>query len=124
MPSQALPAPTFLKDYQPPAYRTEETGLAFDIGDGATKVRSKLRIRRAPEAAADAPLVLDGKELELLAVRLDGEALSGNEYRVDNESLTIHAPPAAFELEVETRIKPEDNSSLLGLYKSQAMYCT
>ncbi len=124
MPSQALPAPTFLKDYQPPTYRTEETALAFDIGDGATKVRSKLRIRREPEAAADAPLVLDGKELELLAVRLDGEALSGNEYRVDDESLTIHAPPAAFELEVETRIKPEDNSSLLGLYKSQTMYCT
>ena len=124
MPSQALPAPTFLKDYQPPAYRTEETALAFDIGAGVTKVRSKLRIRRAPEAAPDAPLVLDGKELELLAVRLDGEALSGNEYRVDDESLTIHAPPAAFELEVETRIKPEDNSSLLGLYKSQAMYCT
>ncbi|MYH14508.1 MAG: aminopeptidase N [Gammaproteobacteria bacterium] len=124
MPSQALPAPTFLKDYQPPAYRTEETELAFDIRDGATTVRSRLRIRRTADAAADAPLVLDGKELELLAVRLDGEALSGNEYQVDDESLTIHAPPSAFELEVETRIKPEDNSSLLGLYKSQAMYCT
>ncbi|MYK28710.1 MAG: aminopeptidase N, partial [Gammaproteobacteria bacterium] len=92
--------------------------------DGATTVRSRLRIRRTADAAADAPLVLDGKELELLAVRLDGEALSGNEYQVDDESLTIHAPPSAFELEVETRIKPEDNSSLLGLYKSQAMYCT
>ena len=124
MPSQALPAPTYLEDYQPPAYRTEETELNFDIRDGATRVRSRLRIRRAAEAAADAPLVLDGKALELLAVRLDGEALSGNEYQVDDESLTIHAPPSAFELEVETRIKPEDNSSLLGLYKSQAMYCT
>ena len=124
MPSQALPAPTYLKDYQPPAYFTEETELAFDIRDGATRVRSRLRIRRAPEAAADAPLVLDGKELELLAIRLDGEALSGNEYHADDESLTIHAPPAAFELEIETRIKPEDNSSLLGLYRSQAMYCT
>ena len=124
MPSQALPAPTYLKDYQPPAYFTEETELAFDIRDGATRVRSRLRIRRAPEAAVDAPLVLDGKELELLAVRLNGEALGGNEYHVDDESLTIHAPPAAFELEIETRIKPEDNSSLLGLYKSQAMYCT
>ena len=124
MPSQALPAPTYLKDYQPPAYRTEETELAFDIRDGATKVRSRLRIRRTADAAADAPLVLDGKELELLAVRLDGEALTGNEYQVDDESLTIHAPPSAFELEVETRIKPEDNSSLLGLYKSQTMYCT
>ena len=124
MPSQAMPAPTFLKDYQPPAYRTEQAALAFDIRDGETTVRSKLRVRRTPEAVADAPLVLDGKELELLAVRLDDEALSGNEYSVDDECLTIHAPPAAFELEVETRIKPEANSSLLGLYKSQAMYCT
>ena len=124
MPSQALPAPTYLKDYQPPAYRTEETELAFDIRDGATRVRSKLRIRRTADAAADAPLVLDGKALELLTVRLNGEALGGNEYHVDDESLTIHAPPAAFDLEIETRIKPEDNSSLLGLYKSQTMYCT
>ena len=124
MPSQTLPAPTYLKDYQPPAYRTEEADLAFDIHEGATKVRAKLRIRRAAEAAADAPLVLDGKELELLGVRLDGEALSGNEYQVSDESLTVHVPPAAFELEIETRIKPEDNSALLGLYKSQTMYCT
>ena len=124
MPSQALPEPTYLKDYQPPAYRTEETELAFDIRDGATAVRSKLRIRRTAEAAADAPLVLDGKALELLAVRLDGAPLSGNEYQVDDESLIIHAPPAAFELEIETRIQPEGNSSLLGLYKSRTMYCT
>ena len=124
MPSQAMPAPTFLKDYQPPAYRTEEAELAFDLRDGATTVRSKLRIRRTSEAPADAPLTLDGKALELLAVRLDGEALGGNEYRVDDESLTLHAPPAEFELEIETRIRPQDNSSLLGLYKSQTMYCT
>ena len=124
MPSQAMPAPTFLKDYQPPAYRTEDAQLAFDLRDGATTVRSKLRIRRTSEAPADAPLTLDGKALELLAVRLDGEALGGNEYRVDDESLTLHAPPAEFELEIETRIRPQDNSSLLGLYKSQTMYCT
>ncbi|MCY4344657.1 MAG: aminopeptidase N [Gammaproteobacteria bacterium] len=124
MPSQALPAPTYLKDYQPPAYRTEETELAFDIRDGATKVYSRLRIQRTADAPADAPLVLDGKELELLAVRLDGAALGGNEYQVDDESLTLHAPPAAFELEIETRIKPEDNSSLLGLYRSRTLYCT
>ena len=124
MPSQAMPAPTFLKDYQPPAYRTEEAELAFDLRDGATTVRSKLRIRRTAEAPADAPLTLDGKALELLAVRLDGEALGGNEYRVDDESLTLRAPPAEFELEIETRIRPQDNSSLLGLYKSQTMYCT
>ena len=123
MPSQALPEPTYLKDYQPPAYRTEETALAFDIRDGATSVRSKLRMRRAPGAAA-APLQLDGRQLELLAIRLDGAPLSGNEYSVDDESLTIHAPPAEFDLEIETRIKPEDNSSLMGLYKSGPTYCT
>ena len=124
MPSQALPAPTYLKDYQPPAYRTEETELAFDIRDGSTTVRSRLRIRRSADSAANAPLVLDGRQLELLAIRVDGEALGGNEYRVDDESLTIHAPPAEFDLEIETRIQPEENSSLLGLYKSQTMYCT
>ena len=112
------------RDYAPPAYRTERTALAFDLEDGQTTVRSRLQIRRAPDAEAAAPLVLNGQDLELLEVRLDGRRLSGNEYQVDAESLRIFGLPEAFELEVATRIRPEENTALEGLYKSRDLYCT
>ena len=112
------------RDYAPPAYRTERTALAFDLEDGQTTVRSRLQIRRAPDAEAAAPLVLNGQDLELLEVRLDGRRLSGNEYQIDDESLRIFGLPEAFELEVATRIRPEENTALEGLYKSRDLYCT
>ena len=121
---EAAPQAIHRRDYAPPAYETKETALAFDLEDSQTTVRSRLRIRRAAGAEAGAPLVLDGQDLELLAVRLDGRRLSGNEYQVDDESLRIFGLPDAFELEVATRIKPEANTALEGLYKSRGLYCT
>ena len=121
---EAAPQAIHRRDYAPPAYRTENTALAFDLEDGETTVRSRLRIRRAPDAEAAAPLVLDGQDLELLSVHLDGRLLSGNEYQVDEESLRVFNLPDAFELEVATRIRPEANTALEGLYKSHDLYCT
>ena len=121
---ESAPKAIHRRDYAAPAYRTERTALAFDLEDGQTTVRSRLRILRAPGADAEAPLVLDGQDLELLSVHLDGRRLSGNEYQVDAESLRIFGLPDAFELEVATRIRPEANTALEGLYKSGEMYCT
>ena len=121
---ESAPKAIHRRDYAAPAYRTERTALAFDLEDGQTTVRSRLRILRAPGTDAEAPLVLDGQDLELLSVHLDGRRLSGNEYQVDAESLRIFGLPDAFELEVATRIKPEANTALEGLYKSGEMYCT
>ena len=124
MTKEATPQTVYLKDYQPPAYRTERTILAFDLREGRTTVRSRLYVRRSPEAAQDAPLVLNGQDLELLSLALDGRPLSHNEYQVDDAQLRIHALPEAFTLDVATRIKPEENSALEGLYRSGGMYCT
>ena len=124
MSKDADPKAIFLKDYQPPIYQTLETKLTFDIRDGTTVVRNELTLVRDSQAPMDAPLVLDGEDLELVSVHLDGEALSGNEYQVDDTSLTIFSLPAACEVSLVTRIKPEENTSLEGLYKSRTMYCT
>ena len=124
LPKDAAPQAIHRKDYRPPSYRTERTALEFDLQDGCTEVRSRLRIRRQAGAAADAPLVLDGRALELLSVHLDGRPLRGNEFQVDAESLRLYGLPDAFELEIRTRIKPEENTALEGLYRSGGMYCT
>ena len=115
----------FLKDYQSPAYKTVETYLSFDIRPEQTRVTSRLRIERArPELGDAGPLVLDGQDLELKSVAVDGVPLAGNEYRVHEEGLEIFQLPAQCELAIETVISPETNTSLEGLYKSGGMYCT
>jgi aminopeptidase N len=69
-------------------------------------------------------LVLDGQELELIGLALDGEALGSNRYQVDDDRLVVHDVPAAFTLETAVRIRPEANTALEGLYVSNGVFCT
>ena len=124
MAKEAAPKTIYLKDYQPPAWRTEETHLEFDIRPGATTVRSRLLVRRDPEAGPEAPLALDGEHLELVSVAVDGRPLAGNEYRAGDGSLELFGLPTMCELSIVTRIEPEKNTAFEGLYKSGSMYCT
>ena len=110
-----------LADYRPFPFRLEETHLAFDIRDGHTEVRADLRFDGDGPAA---DLRLDGEDLTLLGVAVDGRELTGNEYGVEDDALTIFDAPARCTVTVRTRIEPEKNTILEGLYKSGAMYCT
>jgi aminopeptidase N len=115
----------WLRDYRVPDYLIDETQLVFELHEDYTLVSSRLRMRRNPAAPAGrAPLVLDGKQLVLEEVKLDGSALAASAYELDDEHLTIASVPAQFTLECRTRIKPQENTSLEGLYKSRVMFCT
>ncbi len=122
--STKTPKTTYLKDYAPPAYRIPALDLRFELGEDSTTVHSRLRIDRAAATPAGAPLVLDGQQLELLALALDGTPLPAARYRVDADRLTLFDPPDSFELAVTTRIRPQDNASLEGLYRSSGNFCT
>ena len=50
-PPQTTPRETRLADYQPPAFLVETVDLAFDLDEAATRVRSRLAVRRNPAAA-------------------------------------------------------------------------
>ena len=119
-----MPEPVRLADYQRYPFALDETHLSFDIHDGETAVRCEMSIARQADDAPDAPLVLNGAALELDGIAIDGRPLHGNEYAVDGETLTIFDVPDACRVRVDTRIKPEQNTALEGLYKSGAMYCT
>jgi aminopeptidase N len=125
-PDIAPPKPTRLKDYRPPAFLIDTVDLTFDLGETETRVKSRLALRRNLEAGDPAaPLVLDGDALELVSVALDGERLGANRYRPTAEGgLVIEDVPDAFTLDLETRIDPESNTELSGLYRSGGNFCT
>ena len=120
----AQPKAIRLQDYQPPAYLVEQVELRFELHEEYALVHSQLRLRRNDSCAPGAPLVLDGVGLELLSISLDGRALATGEYAVSDAALEIAAVPDSFLLECSTRIYPQDNTALEGLYKSEEMFCT
>ncbi|MFU8816112.1 MAG: aminopeptidase N, partial [Pseudomonadales bacterium] len=124
MARDANPRAVILSEYQKPEYRIEETDLTFEIAEGSTEVRSRLRLRRAPGTAPGTALRLDGQGLSLVSIAVDGVPLGSNQYRVDEDSLTVFDLPEQAEVALVTRICPEDNAALEGLYKSGGMYCT
>ncbi|MGH8705785.1 MAG: aminopeptidase N, partial [Burkholderiales bacterium] len=112
-----------LKDYAPPAFLVERVELDVDLREHDAIVCAKLAVRRNA-AVARAPLALDGDELELISVALDGALLRQNQYGVTPERLTIAQVPDAFTLETVSRIAPQKNTKLEGLYAAKSGFVT
>ena len=115
----------YRKDYTPSAFLVDAVDLSFELDPAETVVRVKMQLRRNPDLpASNAPLRLQGDELELRAVRLDGSALDAARFEADSRSLQIADVPERFELETEVAIHPAENTKLMGLYTSSDAFCT
>ena len=109
-------------DYTPPPFLIETVDLDVELGQETTGVVSRLAVRRNPAAASrPADLVLDGKKMELVSVHLDGRPAVPE---LTPETLTLRGVPDSFSLEIATRLRPQDNTELTGLYKSRDLFCT
>ncbi len=117
------PQPIYLQDYTPPSHWIDQVDLHFDLGATHTDVHAKLAVRRNT-ARNDPDLVLNGQHLELLAVQLDGTPLSRDQYHCDEQQLRFQALPEQFTLDITTRLYPQDNTALEGLYQSSGNFCT
>lgn len=122
--SQVLENVVYLKDYKVTPYIIHSTDLAFDLEEGETRVLNSMQISRRDGEPSDAVLSLVGEELQLLSIELDGVTLAEGCYQIVDDTLTITDLPAKFSLQIETRIHPEKNTSLSGLYKSSGNFCT
>lgn len=115
----------YLKDYKKPDYKIRTVDLTFDLDEQNTTVKSVLHLVADYDVPKGGhPLVLDGRELELKSIKIDGEAVDERAYSLDDESLTIYNPPADFKLEIETVIHPKANTKLEGLYVSNGTFCS
>ncbi|MDP2759177.1 MAG: aminopeptidase N [Sideroxyarcus sp.] len=121
--TQSLLQTIRLADYAPPSFLIDTVVLDIDFRRGDTRVTAQLALRRNPAAHTPAaPLVLDGEELELLGITLDGVALDSDRYQLSDSRLTLTDLPDAFQLETVTRIRPDANTRLSGIYRSADGY--
>ena len=112
--------PVRLADYTAPVFRVDTVALDFDLDPAATFVRATLNLRRQ----APGPLVLNGKDLDLQSVALNGEPLGDNRYALGEFTLTIHDVPDEFTLESVVKIAPANSTELSGLYMSGTGFFT
>ncbi|CAN6586042.1 unnamed protein product [Malus baccata var. baccata] len=120
----AAPKEIFLKDYKMPDYYFDSVDLNFSLGEEKTIVSSKISVFPRVEGSSS-PLVLDGTDLKLLSVRINGKDLKEEDYNLDSRHLTLKSlPSGAFTLEILTEMYPQKNTSLEGLYKSSGNFCT
>ena len=133
MTADKKPETIYLKDYQVPAFLIERVDLDVKLHPTETKVASRLTMRRNPDHPDQSvALVLDGENIELKEIAIDGQPLKDETYTIENNKLTIDPPAAktlppasdSFLLTTVSTCNPEDNKALSGLYRSSNIYCT
>jgi len=120
MRTDVAPSPTRLADYTPPNFQIDHVFLEFDLKPAATRMKSRLELKRL----AGGPLELDGDEISLKSIKLDGKELKRSDYRLTQTQLILESLPDNCVLEIETECAPEKNSALMGLYVSGGRFCT
>ncbi|SDD89837.1 alanyl aminopeptidase. Metallo peptidase. MEROPS family M01 [Paracidovorax valerianellae] len=110
-------------DYTAPAFWIDTVDLTFDLDPAKTRVLSKMRVRRNADVPA-APLRLDGDELNLARVLVNG---AGTSFKLEGGQLVLENLPEGhepFDLEIFTTCVPAKNTQLSGLYVSQGTFFT
>eukprot|EP01031_Cornospumella_fuschlensis_P031382 gene31383-37932_t len=128
--AEKKPIEYFRKDYKPSPYVMSHIELHFNLDESETTVVTRNLVVRGKEVTED--MILDGEELELVSVRIDGQSLNPLEYKYSDDKLIIpfHAinrlsSSTNFILETVNRINPAKNLALSGLYRSgQSLLCT
>jgi aminopeptidase N len=104
-----------LRDYRAPDWRVEHVELDFDLGIDATELTARLHLRQDRPGT---PLRLDGENLELLAIALDGKPVPAGAWRYADAVLDVDGARDGSVLETRVRLKPAENTALEGLYLS------
>ncbi|TAL63865.1 MAG: aminopeptidase N [Legionella sp.] len=110
----------YLKNYQAPNFAVTTVDLNFDLYADHALVTSTLRLSRQHKG----PLHLYGDELELISLFIDDKELTPSDYRLEGNDLIIEQCSEVFSLTIVTRIYPQNNTQLSGLYRSNHLFCT
>ncbi|MGV7209682.1 aminopeptidase N [Oxalobacteraceae bacterium A2-2] len=116
--------PTILRlEYQPPSYLVDTVELGFDLDPARTIVANRITLHHNPESASR-DIVLQGEDIELVQLRLNGKLLAAGDYTLEGTVLTIPQAPDQVVLDIETLCVPVENTTLSGLYVSNGNFFT
>lgn len=110
----------YLHDYQPPAFSVDHISLNVDLYDDHALISSTMTLTREHPGL----LVLYGDELELVRIEMNDKPLLADDYRFEDGHLIIDECPDHIYLHIVTRVKPQENTQLSGLYRSDSLFCT
>jgi aminopeptidase N len=113
----------YRKDYTPPSYWVRTVEMGFDLDPSATRVATRIRLERNA-ASSERSLALYGEELELVRISMNGKMLSRRDYKLQDNVLLVPATQDEITLEIETLLRPDKNTSLMGLYVSNGNFFT
>jgi aminopeptidase N len=122
---KGLPGKTvYRKEYASYPWVLEHAGFRFEIGQDATKVFSELQLKQRDASAPPADIELDGHDMELVSISLNGNKLGAADYSLSSDRLLVHNAPESCVLKIEVTIKPHENTALEGLYPSSNFLLT
>nr|WP_295662724.1 aminopeptidase N [Polymorphobacter sp.] len=108
-----------LSDYKVPDWRVPTIALRFELDAVKTRVHARLEVTRNGEHAR--PLVLDGEDVTLVSVTVDGVA---RDVAVADGDLVLAIDGDSAVVETVVEIEPAKNTVLMGLYGSGGKLCT
>lgn len=115
----------YLQDYKPTPYKIQSIYINFALEPESTLVTTKCNFIKNGNLKKKQPLILDGDDLELVSVAINGIDLTTKAFTATPKQLIINTPPQTpFTLEVVTKINPKNNLQLMGLYQSNNVFCT
>jgi aminopeptidase N len=121
----------FRLDYKLSDYTIPSIHLDFALGESETIITTTSQVSPLTHTTG-ADLLLDGEELELLELSVNGRVLESHEYLYKGDVLRIFGASfpsdgtSSFELRSKVRVQPDKNLALSGLYKSgdTTLLCT
>jgi aminopeptidase N len=112
----------YLKDYKPSEFSVESLHITIDLRDDHALVTNEFKV--AITTGKPNLIKLDGNDQELISVEMDGKALSKQQYQLTQDDISIPISKPTFKLRIQSKIKPVQNTSLLGLYETEGLFLT
>lgn len=111
----------YLKDYLPPVFEVLSVALHFELYEDHALVTSDMELHRS----LPGPWVFYGdNDLELVKITRDNQLLSKDAYRFEDSHLVLDDCADKCHIQIVTRIFPQKNTELSGLYCSKGIFCT
>ena len=125
MEASQTPVRIHRSNYAPFAWAVTDTRLNVNINKPETTVSVTLTIKPNLVSKPSDELLLDGRDLSLISIEVDGQHLGADRYHLDGDRLRINGLKAAqHQVTVTSSCSPFTNTALEGLYLSGEMLCT